>query len=98
MHEDVKSFFLAPKTPKQRQYEALRAYVIEELTAQVAAARFGLPGLRAALPRIAKNDRLATSARGSLFVFRHYDPLGLSLDPPLRRRLGDGESLVWRPQ
>lgn len=41
MHEDLKSFFLAPKTPKQRQYEALRAYVVEQLPAKQVARRFG---------------------------------------------------------
>jgi len=41
MRDDLKSFFLAPKTPKQRQYEALRAYVIEGISARQAAGRFG---------------------------------------------------------
>ena len=37
MREDLKAFFLEPKTAKQRQYEALRAYVIEEAPALEAA-------------------------------------------------------------
>jgi len=41
MREDLKAFFLEPKTAKQRQYEALRAYVIEETSAPEAAGRFG---------------------------------------------------------
>lgn len=41
MHEDLKVFFLEPKTAKQRQYEALRAYVIEEVPALETAERFG---------------------------------------------------------
>jgi len=41
MRDDLKSFFLVPKTPKQRQYEALRAYVIEQASARQAAERFG---------------------------------------------------------
>jgi len=41
MQDDLKSFFLAPKSPKQRQYEALRAYVIEQAPAKDAAGRFG---------------------------------------------------------
>ena len=41
MCDDLKSFFLAPKTTKQRQYEALRAYVIEQASARQAAERFG---------------------------------------------------------
>jgi transposase len=34
-------FFLEPDQPKQRQYEALRAYFVEELTAKDVADRFG---------------------------------------------------------
>ena len=41
MHDDLKSFFLTPRSPKQRQYEALRAYVIEERPAAEVAQRFG---------------------------------------------------------
>lgn len=41
MRDDLKSFFLAPQTPKQRQYEALRAYVLDEIPAREVAQRFG---------------------------------------------------------
>ncbi len=41
MHDDLKSFFLLPKTSKQRHYEALRAYVIDETPARQVAERFG---------------------------------------------------------
>ena len=41
MRDDLKAFFLDPKTSKQRQYEALRTYVIDETPAREAAARFG---------------------------------------------------------
>jgi len=41
MRDDLKVFFLAPKTSKQRQYEALRAYVIDETPAGQVAQRFG---------------------------------------------------------
>lgn len=41
MHDDIKSFFLNPRTPKQRQYEALRAFVIDGIPAQKAARKFG---------------------------------------------------------
>ena len=41
MRDDLKPFFLVPKTPKQRQYEALRAYVMQETSAREAAGRFG---------------------------------------------------------
>jgi hypothetical protein len=38
---DIRRFFLEPQTPKQRQYEALRAYFIEGLPSQQAARAFG---------------------------------------------------------
>ena len=41
MPDDLNAFFLAPQTAKQRQYEALRAYVLEGLSAKAAAERFG---------------------------------------------------------
>jgi len=41
MHDDLKAFFLVPQSPKQRQYEALRAYVIEERPAAEVAQQFG---------------------------------------------------------
>lgn len=34
-------FFLAPESPRQRQYEALRAYFVEELAVKEVARRFG---------------------------------------------------------
>ena len=34
-------FFLEPEQPKQRQYETLRAYFVENLAAKDVAARFG---------------------------------------------------------
>jgi len=38
---DIRRFFLEPRTPKQRQYEALRAYFIEGRPAPQVAAAFG---------------------------------------------------------
>ncbi len=38
---DIRRFFLEPHTPKQRQYEALRAYFVEGLPSQDAAKSFG---------------------------------------------------------
>jgi transposase len=38
---DEASFFLEPDQPKQRQYEALRAYFVENLSAKNVAVRFG---------------------------------------------------------
>jgi transposase len=39
--DDLDAFFLTPQTAKQRQYEALRADVLEGLSAKAAAERFG---------------------------------------------------------
>lgn len=36
-----RKFFLEPSGPKQRQYEAIRAYYVDELTGEQAAAKFG---------------------------------------------------------
>ena len=41
MQDDLKAFFLQPKSANQRQYEALRAYVLEGASAEDAAERFG---------------------------------------------------------
>jgi len=41
MRDDLKAFFLNPKTPKQKQYEAIRAYIIDGLSAKNAAKQFG---------------------------------------------------------
>jgi len=38
---DPRQFFAAPATPRQRQYEALRAYFVERLASAEAARRFG---------------------------------------------------------
>ena len=38
---DVRRFFLQPASPKQRQYEALRAYFVEDRPAQEVATAFG---------------------------------------------------------
>ena len=40
MRDDLKTFFLVPKTSRQRQYEALRSYVIDEIPASQVAQRF----------------------------------------------------------
>ena len=50
-------FFLAPHLPKQRQYEALRAYFVEECPAKVVAERFGYtPGAFHVLCHQFRND------------------------------------------
>jgi hypothetical protein len=38
---DIRRFFLEPRTPKQRQYEALRAYFVEGRLSQTVARAFG---------------------------------------------------------
>lgn len=38
---ELKKYFTAPQNPKQRQYEALRAFFVEKLSAQEAAEKFG---------------------------------------------------------
>ncbi len=50
-------FFLEPHLPKQRQYEALRAYFVEECPAKVVAERFGYtPGAFHVLCHQFRND------------------------------------------
>ena len=41
MRNDLESFFFNPLAAKQRQYEALRAYVVDKAPAKAAAERFG---------------------------------------------------------
>ncbi|MBC8393901.1 MAG: transposase [Deltaproteobacteria bacterium] len=65
MRDDLKPFFLAPKTSKQRQYEALRAYVIDEIPAVQAARRFGFT--EKSLYALAHNLR-----KGRLDIFPKY--------------------------
>ena len=38
---ELRRFFSEPSTPRQRQYEALRAYFLEELPSAEVAKRFG---------------------------------------------------------
>ena len=59
MKDDLKAYFLAPKTPKQRQYEALRAYTLEGATAKQVAERFGFTTKSLyALVHDLRNDKL----------------------------------------
>ena len=41
MRDELLAFFSTPRSPRQRQYEALRAYAMEGLSAKQAARRFG---------------------------------------------------------
>ena len=42
MRQKLQAYFIEPKTPRQKQYEALRAYALEGLSAKEAGERFGL--------------------------------------------------------
>lgn len=50
---DNQSFFLSPQFPMQRQYEALRAHLVDEEPSADVARRFGYsPGLPRPLPSV----------------------------------------------
>ncbi|NIP26024.1 hypothetical protein GWN42_02290, partial [candidate division KSB1 bacterium] len=54
---DEAAFFLQPELPKQRQYEALRAYFVDQLPVKVVAERFGYtPGAFHALCHTFRHD------------------------------------------
>ena len=56
---DCWRFFEEPATPRQRQYEALRAFFVEELTSAEAAQRFGYsPGAFRVLCHAFRRDQL----------------------------------------
>lgn len=88
MRDDLKSFFLAPQTPKQRQYEALRAYVVEETPAQEAAQRFGFT--EKSLYALAHDLR---SGRLDLFPKPFTGPKDRRITPYVRQRVCE-----WRKQ
>ena len=41
MRSDIKQYFLNPSTPRQKQYEAIRAVFVENLEVTTVAKRFG---------------------------------------------------------
>ena len=56
-------FFLAPETPQQRQYEALRAYYVERSPSQEVARRFGYSPGSSARPETARNGPRGAARR-----------------------------------
>lgn len=82
MSDDLNAFFLTPQTAKQRQYEALRAYVLEGLSAKAAAERFGFT--EATLYALAHRLR-----RGQLELFpaAPTGPKGRRLTPYVRDQM-----------
>ena len=79
-------FFLAPKSPKHRQYEALRAYAIDETPAAGVAQRFGFT--ENTLYALARDLRA-----GTLEFFSQYPtgPKDRRVAPYIRERI-----VEWR--
>lgn len=84
MRDDIKSFFLAPKTAKQRQYEALRTYVIDEIPASQAAQHFGFT--EKSLYALAHDLR---SGKLDIFPKRTTGPRGRRVTPYIRQKICD---------
>ena len=84
MHDDLKVFFLDPQTPAQRQYEALRAYVMEGLSAQQAAERYGFT--ENSLYALAHDLRVG---KLRLFPKRLTGPKDRRLTPYVRDRIAE---------
>jgi len=66
-HTDCRLFFERPQNARHRQYEALRAYYLEDLPSNQAAKRFGYS---------------PTSFRGLCFQFRHDHDRKFFIQPP----------------
>ena len=84
MHDDLKVFFLDPQTPAQRQYEALRAYVMEGLSARQAAERYGFT--ENSLYALAHDLRMG---KLRLFPKRLTGPKDRRLTPYVRDRIAE---------
>jgi transposase len=84
MRDDLKSFFLAPQTPKHRQYEALRAYVLEDTPAAEVAQRFGFS--ENSLYALAHDLRAGTL---DFFPQRSTGPKDRRVTPYVRDRIGE---------
>jgi len=84
MHDDLKVFFLDPQTPAQRQYEALRAYAMEGLSAQQAAERYGFT--ENSLYALAHDLRVG---KLRLFPKRLTGPKDRRLTPYVRDRIAE---------
>ena len=86
MRDDLKSFFLAPKSPKHRQYEALRAYVLDEIPAADVAQHFGFT--ENSLYALAHDLRAGTL---EFFPQRSPGPKDRRVTPYIRERI-----VEWR--
>ncbi len=86
MRDDLKSFFLAPKSPKHRQYEALRAYILDETPAADVAQRFGFT--ENSLYALAHDFRAGTL---EFFPQRSPGPKDRRVTPYIRERI-----VEWR--
>lgn len=82
MTDDLKAFFLIPKTATQRQYEALRAYVLEGVSAKEAAERFGFT--EATLYVLAHHLR---AGQLELFPPKPTGPKGRRVNPAVREQI-----------
>ena len=98
MPDDLNAFFLTPQTAKPRQYEALRAYVLEGLSAKAAAERFGFT--EATLYALAHRLR---GGQLELFPAAPTGPKGRRITPyvrdhmvPLRQQHGSVAEMVER--
>ena len=80
---DPQRFFLAPSNAAQRQYEALRAFFIEELPSAEAAQRFGYtPGSFRVLVHDFRHD-----PHPQFFIPPHRGPDSAPKSDPLRERI-----------
>jgi transposase len=84
MRDDLKLFFLDPKTPAQRQYEALRAYVMEGVSARQAAELYGFT--ENSLYALAHDLR---AGKLRLFPKRPTGPKDRRLTPHARDRIAE---------
>lgn len=82
MRDDLKAFFMNPQDAKHRQYEALRAYVLEGTQAKEAAKRFGFT--EKSLYALAHDLR---AGKLDLFPKSATGPKGRRLTPYVRERI-----------
>jgi hypothetical protein len=82
---DPASFFLKPSSPRQRQYEALRAFFVEGLSSEKAARAFGYsPG---AFRVLCSNFRNNHQAREFFLVTSVGRPPGIRHHEPIREEI-----------
>jgi hypothetical protein len=78
-------FFRAPDTPSQRQYEALRAYFVEQLPSHQVAARFGYSA--GSFRVLCHHFRHQTSKRAGFFQTPQRGPQQHPARDPIRERV-----------